>query len=98
VSFETIEHVDFDQQLIDIFFNVLKPGGKLICSTPNQDVMPFDKERFAFHIKHYTNIELVGLLTCAGFSDIELFAQHDPVAGEVIAGNDGCFTIAVASK
>ena len=81
-----------------MFFKVLKPGGHLICSTPNQDVMPFDKTRFAFHIKHYTNTELVGLLTKAGFSNIELFAQHDPVAGDVVEGQNGSFTIAIAVK
>jgi ubiquinone/menaquinone biosynthesis C-methylase UbiE len=98
VSFETIEHVDFDQQLLDIFFRVLKPGGQLICSTPNQEVMPFDPERFAYHLKHYTNTELTELLRNAGFHQIQLYAQHDPVAGDVVAGCDGCFTIAVAVK
>ena len=98
VSFETIEHVDFDQQLLDIFFKVLKPGGKLICSTPNQEVMPFDPEKFAYHLKHYTNAELTDLLRKSGFQQIQLYAQHDPVAGDVVAGSDGCFTIAVAVK
>ncbi|MEO9945573.1 methyltransferase domain-containing protein [Paraglaciecola sp.] len=98
VSFETIEHVDFDQQLLDIFFNVLKPGGRLICSTPNQDVMPYDKHKFAYHIKHYTNSELVKLLTKSGFVDIKLFAQYDPVGGKVVEGQNGSFTIAIAVK
>ncbi len=98
VSFETIEHVDFDQQLLDVFFKVLKPGGHLICSTPNQDVMPFDPVKFEFHLKHYTNRELVNMLRKSGFQKVTLFGQHDPVAGKVIAGSDGCFTVAVAVK
>jgi len=98
VSFETIEHVNFDQQLLEIFFKVLKPGGHLICSTPNQDVMPFDPDKFEYHLKHYTNDELTDLLQNAGFQQIQLYAQHDPVAGSVVAGTDGCFTIAVAIK
>lgn len=98
VSFETIEHVDFDQQLLEMFFKVLKPRGQLICSTPNQDVMPFDPEKFEYHLKHYTNDELTGLLQNAGFQKIQLYAQHDPVTGNVVAGTDGCFTIAVAIK
>ena len=98
VSFETIEHVDFDQQLLDTFYKVLKPGGRLICSTPNQDVMPFNKDKFAFHIKHYTNSELLDLLGNSGFIQIKLFTQHDPVGGEVVEGQDGSFTIAIAFK
>lgn len=98
VSFETIEHVSFDKELLAIFYRSLKKGGTLICSTPNQDVMPFDSDKFRFHEKHYTNDELVELLTEAGFVKIELFAQHDPVAGKVVTGTDGHFTIATAVK
>jgi len=35
-SFETIEHVTDDVALIKEFARLLKPGGRLICSTPNQ--------------------------------------------------------------
>lgn len=36
VSFETIEHVPNDELLLQEFYRILKPGGRLICSTPNQ--------------------------------------------------------------
>jgi 2-polyprenyl-3-methyl-5-hydroxy-6-metoxy-1,4-benzoquinol methylase len=98
VSFETIEHIDFDELLLQQFYKFLKVGGRLICSTPNQDVMPFDKLKFSFHLKHYTNAELVQLLNRVGFTDIQLYAQHDPVAGKVVKGDDGCFTLACATK
>jgi len=98
VSFETIEHVSFDRELLAIFNRALKPGGKLICSTPNQDVMPFDPEKFRFHLKHYKNSELVSLLTETGFTNIQLFTQHDSTSGPVVKGDDGCFTIAIATK
>lgn len=45
-SFETIEHVDDDQIMIDELARVLIPGGKLICSTPNNwplDIAPHHK-------------------------------------------------------
>jgi len=35
VSFETIEHVKNEEDLIDEFFRILKPGGMLISSVPN---------------------------------------------------------------
>ncbi|MBL4630578.1 MAG: class I SAM-dependent methyltransferase [Paraglaciecola sp.] len=98
VSFETIEHVTFDKKLLRIFNRALKAGGIFICSTPNQDVMPFDPDKFRFHIKHYKNSELIALLTETGFNNIQLFTQLDSTSGPVIAGDNGCFTIAVASK
>ena len=36
VSFETIEHVPDDQALVAEFARLLKPGGRLVVSTPNQ--------------------------------------------------------------
>jgi ubiquinone/menaquinone biosynthesis C-methylase UbiE len=36
VSFETIEHVPDDQRLLKEFHRILKPGGLMICSTPNE--------------------------------------------------------------
>ncbi|MEP2654084.1 MAG: class I SAM-dependent methyltransferase [Paraglaciecola sp.] len=98
ISFETIEHVAFDQELLTIFNRALKPGGCFICSTPNEDVMPFDPKKFRFHEKHYTNSELLSLLNDTGFVDVELFTQHDPGFGTVVVGTDGCFTIAKAIK
>ena len=98
VSFETIEHVTFDQELLAIFYRALKNGGTFICSTPNQDVMPFYPDKFRFHNKHYTNAELLELMISVGFNNIELFTQMDPTSGPVIAGDNGCFTIAVARK
>jgi 2-polyprenyl-3-methyl-5-hydroxy-6-metoxy-1,4-benzoquinol methylase len=98
VSFETIEHVPFDRELLTIFNRALKVGGRFICSTPNQDIMPFDPKKFSFHLKHYKNSELVALLSDSGFTDIKLYAQMDPNAGAVVDGENGCFTIAIASK
>lgn len=36
VSFETIEHVQGEESLLEEFARLLKPGGWLICSTPNR--------------------------------------------------------------
>ncbi len=98
VSFETIEHIDFDQKLINKFYQALKRGGRFICSTPNQEILPFDKSKFPFHIKHYTNSEIIALLKNAGFKDIEVYAQHGYEDGEVTLGSGGHFTILVGVK
>jgi predicted SAM-dependent methyltransferase len=98
VSFETIEHVDFDEALLSKFYQMLSPGGTFICSTPNQDVMPFDKEKFKYHIKHYTLKEISILIIQCGFSIVGTYTQKKPQYGLVEAGDDGCFTILVCQK
>ena len=98
ISFETIEHIDFDSLLLEKFCQALEPGGKLICSTPNQDVMPFDKNKFPFHVKHYTNSEIINLLENAGFNNMEIYSQQGHKEGEVELGIGGHFTVFVASK
>lgn len=53
-SFETIEHVPDDQQLLSEFARLLRPSGILICSTPNQwplaiaphHVREYDRQQF----------------------------------------------------
>lgn len=98
VSFETIEHIEFDKDLLSMFFDVLKPGGQFICSTPNQDFMPFNPKKFPFHIKHYTNDELVDLVQQTGFSVAKVYKQNDKKNGEVLEGDNGIFTILVCKK
>ncbi len=58
VSFETIEHVDDAHHLIDEFSRLLKPSGKLICSTPNNwplDIAPH-------HVRVYDRVSFRALL------------------------------------
>jgi 2-polyprenyl-3-methyl-5-hydroxy-6-metoxy-1,4-benzoquinol methylase len=98
VSFETIEHVDFDRELITRFYQLLKNGGLFICSTPNEDVMPFDKDKFKFHVRHYRVSEIVDTVKKCGFSIENTFTQKDPQKGEIVQGKDGCFTLLVCRK
>ena len=49
VSFETIEHVEDDQELLAEFKRILRPGGQLVISTPNQWPLEIAK----FHRKEY---------------------------------------------
>ncbi len=52
VSFETIEHVPDDLALLAEFRRVIRPGGLLICSTPNQ--WPLDQA--PHHVREYDRV------------------------------------------
>ncbi len=59
---ESIEHVDNGGAFLNVIYKALKPGGILILSTPNQDLLPFVPKQHKFHTRHYTKKESFDLL------------------------------------
>ena len=65
VSFETIEHVEDNLKLLAEFNRILRKGGRLICSTPNQwpidvaihHVREYDRNSFEAALTRYFSIE-----------------------------------------
>jgi len=98
VSFETVEHVKDADRLIEYFGTLMKPGGKLIISTPNEQKMTYNKNTFRFHERHFTPAEFEKLLTVHKFEIIAKFTQHGRESGDVSVGWDGLYNIAVAVK
>jgi len=98
VSFETIEHIQEDKQLVDLFYKAIKPDGKLILSTPNQVHMPFSADQFPFHARHYTPAELITLTKDAGFKTKHVYAQPDAQTESILDGWSGVFNILVLTK
>jgi SAM-dependent methyltransferase len=75
-SYQLIEHlhtVDTEEHLAHVH-RVLKPGGVYICVTPNRLNGPHDISRYfdsvatGFHMREYSNGDLVRLFTRAGFT------------------------------
>lgn len=71
VSFETIEHVPDDDKLLAEFARILKPGGLLICSTPNM----WPLEIAPHHVRVYDRESFEGVLQ-GRFESIEMFNQN----------------------
>ncbi|MDE5575589.1 MAG: class I SAM-dependent methyltransferase [Bacteroidales bacterium] len=67
VSFQVIEHIKKDRLLLDEIYRVLKPGGKVILSTPNKRM---SLTRNPFHVREYTPEEFHALLS-ARFENIQ---------------------------
>lgn len=87
LSFETLEHVQDDQTFVDHLLQMLKPGGKLIISTP------FGRGRGQasnqpFHIHQLTIQEFVDMFN--SFNEKELFLQNG-VCIELAVQRNNCF-------
>ena len=67
ISFQVIEHIKQDVELVREVKRVLKPGGKFIVTTPNA---PMSLTRNPWHVREYTAEQLRRLLA-ARFSEIE---------------------------
>jgi len=64
VSFETIEHVPNIESFLT---KAAKNCKNIICSVPNENILPFDPNRFPFHLRHYKLNEIKDLLESSGF-------------------------------
>jgi SAM-dependent methyltransferase len=75
VSFETLEHVEAHEEMLDGFARLLAPGGLLLISTPDRhnysDVAGFDNEH---HVRELYRNEFESLLD-ARFAHKRLYAH-----------------------
>ena len=67
ISFQVIEHIKRDTELVREVKRVLRPGGKFIVTTPNA---PMSLTRNPWHVREYTAAELRSLLE-SEFSTVE---------------------------
>ncbi|MBT9146241.1 MAG: putative S-adenosylmethionine-dependent methyltransferase [candidate division WS2 bacterium] len=68
VGFQVIEHIDNDKDFCKEIARVLKPGGKLLLTTPNRTM---SLTRNPFHIREYLANELHSLMAQT-FSKVEV--------------------------
>jgi ubiquinone/menaquinone biosynthesis C-methylase UbiE len=83
-SNQLMEHLhpdDASEQLSEIF-KALRPGGRYLCITPNRYCGPhdvsvyFDDEPTGFHLKEYSNRDLVALFHSAGFRQFSALISY----------------------
>jgi 2-polyprenyl-3-methyl-5-hydroxy-6-metoxy-1,4-benzoquinol methylase len=68
VTFQVIEHIKDDKKFVSEIHRVLKPGGKLLLSTPN---IKMTLSRNPWHIREYTADQLKTILA-GKFSDVQM--------------------------
>jgi len=97
ISFETIEHIENPRPLL---LALRQASPRLICSVPNEDVMPWMREdgaTTAFHFRHYTKHEFAELLRECGWCVTEWWGQAGPES-EVERDMPGRTLIAVCAR
>lgn len=67
VSSNTLEHVEDDEAMLQSFYRVLQPGGRLILETPILKRRPFNFPLLSSHLREYDKDALVALLARCGF-------------------------------
>lgn len=94
VSFETIEHIAEPEKALKLFRESV--DGVFICSVPNENLYPFNAEKFAGdeypHLRHYTPDEFAALLMAADFKIQSLNCQKSKTS-DVEPGTDGMFLV-----
>lgn len=90
VSMESIEHVEHGARLFHLFVHALKPGGHLIISAPNTDVIEVEKNPYHWHYRHYTVDEMLAMAAGQGLELINWYGADCTVVnsvGKVVAAN-----------
>ena len=102
ITFQVIEHIDDDAAFVREIARVLRPGGRMILTTPNA---PMSLTRNPWHVREYRIDELRRLLSEA-FSAVEThgvfgnervmeYYEHNRRSVERIARFDGSWLIPV---
>lgn len=74
-SFETLEHLADDRGFLTQLRQLLKPGGYLLLSCPNEDLVPWREANNPYHFRHYRTAELTQLLQEQGFHVVDHYSQ-----------------------
>nr|WP_242549537.1 glycosyltransferase [Alicyclobacillus mali (ex Roth et al. 2021)] len=101
VCFETIEHMRDDRGFLSQLYELLKPGGLLLLSAPNENVIPYGKDPYfengknPYHYRHYTPEQLEDLVTRHHFSVIDYYTLYWDL---VMRGKGGFCNVLVCKK
>ena len=60
--FESLEHVEDDQLMLNLLLRSLKKNGIALISVPNQELHPIEKNPHQFHFRHYRHVDFIKML------------------------------------
>jgi 2-polyprenyl-3-methyl-5-hydroxy-6-metoxy-1,4-benzoquinol methylase len=93
VALESIEHVEDWRAFFSTLSRSVKPGGLLIFSTPNEDILPHRKADNHFHFKHFTFEETLAIPASEGLQILtwagqDTYSIKDNVTSGVLADHE----------
>jgi len=110
VSYESLEHVEDGPGFFRFLVARVVPGGLLLYSTPNQDLLPFNPAIHVHHRRHYALAEALAFAASEGLTVRTWYGQDvyrldgpapvplHPAEMELRERRPGQFTIIVAEK
>lgn len=75
VMFEVLEHLKNPSAVLQNIDTKM-----LICSVPNEAILPFDPARHVYHVRHYTRAQFGTLLSASGWEVVAWFGQAGPTS------------------
>lgn len=91
-AFELIEHLANPKPFLHSL-----PADHLLCSVPNEAVIPYSPDTAPFHHRHYTKDQFAGLLQDCDWEVVGWYGQRDPLS-PVIPYEDGLRTLVVEAR
>lgn len=80
ITFEVLEHVEHDLEVLKLWSRHLKHGGKILLSVPAHQKKYGKSDELVGHLRRYERIEVRQLLEAAGYEDITLINYGFPVS------------------
>lgn len=75
VSYESIEHVPDGGEFFRFLVQHLRPGGWILYSTPNENLLPFNRNVHIHHHRHYTHGETLEFARSGGLMIEDWYGQ-----------------------
>jgi len=93
--FEIIEHLSDPATMLR---SLREACPRIVMSVPNANVVPFERARFPYHKRHYTEVELDELLRSVGFTPTAWWTQYERSLKTVVPGTRGRTIVVEASR
>jgi SAM-dependent methyltransferase len=66
-AFDTLEHIDEDEQVLAQLFRSCRPGGGMMLTVPQHPFLWSAADEYAYHKRRYTRRELIAKICKSGF-------------------------------
>ena len=76
VSLESLEHIKDYNLFFSTLCDAVRPSGCIVLSTPNQRIMPLERNHFKFHQKHFLPEEIDAMLAKQGITLKAIWGQN----------------------